>query len=87
MAWPPEATMSQSMLWLEATCLRVANKFACGSKNHIQSTCFKQWHSGVEGNEKVDGEAKDAAKGRTSQEHNLPSFLTTGKLPVSMSAM
>ena len=44
-------------------------------------------HSGVEGNEKVDWEVKDAAKGHTSQERNLPSFLTKGKLPVSMSDM
>ena len=44
-AHTPNLTMSWGMLWLEATCLRVANKFACHSMNHIQSACFKQWHS------------------------------------------
>ena len=40
----------------------------------------------MEGNEKVDGEAKEAAKGRTSTAHNLPSFLTDEILPLSSSA-
>ena len=43
-------------------------------------------HNGTEGNEKVDGKAKDAAKGRTSTARNLPSFLTDEILPLSLSA-
>ena len=42
-------------------------------------------HSGVEGNEKADEEAKEAENGRMSQACNLPSFLTEGKLPKSIS--
>ena len=43
-------------------------------------------HSGVEGNERVDREAKEAAKGRSSQKRNLPKFLTKAPLPKSISA-
>jgi len=43
-------------------------------------------HNGTEGNERVDGEAKEAAKGRTSLACNLPCFLATGALPLSTAA-
>ena len=43
-------------------------------------------HNGTEGNEKVDGEAKEAAKGRMSTARNLHSFLTDKTLPLSSSA-
>ena len=43
-------------------------------------------HNGTEGNEKVDGEAKEATKGCTSTACNLPSFLTDETLPLSSSA-
>ena len=40
----------------------------------------------MEGNEKVDSEAKEAAKGHTSTACNLPSFLTDEALPLSSSS-
>ena len=43
-------------------------------------------HSGVEGNKRVNCEAKEAAKGRSSQKRNLPKFLTKAPLPKSISA-
>ena len=43
-------------------------------------------HNGTEGNKKVDSEAKEATKGRTSMARNLPSFLTDETLPLSSSA-
>ena len=43
-------------------------------------------HSGTEGNEKVDAEAKLAAKGRSSRACCLPDFLSMGVLPKSISA-
>ena len=42
-------------------------------------------HSGTEGNEKVDAEAKLAAKGRSSRARCLPDFLSMGVLPKSIS--
>jgi ribonuclease HI len=44
-------------------------------------------HNEVEGNERVDREAKKAARGESSQARNLPSHLTTNPLPVSSTAM
>ena len=69
--WPGrlKATMSQSMLWLEATCLQVANKFACGSTNHIQSTCFKQWHSVISSITDNQGDTKDHPEEIAQKEH------------------
>ena len=43
-------------------------------------------HIGVEGNERVNREAKEAAKGHSSQKRNLPKFLTKAPLPKSISA-
>ena len=43
-------------------------------------------HSGVEGNEKVDLEAKEAARGRSSQARSLPIYLTKEDLPRSVAA-
>ena len=42
-------------------------------------------HSRVEGNERVDHEAKEAAKGHSSQKRNLLEFLTKALLPKSIS--
>ena len=42
--------------------------------------------SGVEGNERVDREAKEATKGRSSRTRSLPSFLTEKDLPKSITA-
>ena len=57
------------MLWLEATCLRVANKFTCGSMNHIQSTCFKQWHSVICSITDKQGDPKDHPEGIVQKEY------------------
>ena len=43
-------------------------------------------HSGIKGNEKVNAEAKEAAKGQSSRTRSLPDFLTGGDLPMSISA-
>ena len=40
-------------------------------------------YNGTEGNEKVDSEAREAAKGCTSMACNLPSFLTDKTLPAA----
>jgi hypothetical protein len=40
----------------------------------------------VEGNRKVDEEARKAAKGKTSKASNLSTYLATNKLPLSTSA-
>ena len=42
-------------------------------------------HSGIEGNQKVNTEAKEVAKGQSSQAHSLPDFLIGGDLPMSIS--
>ena len=42
-------------------------------------------HSGVKGNGRVDCEAKEVAKGRSSQKRNLLKFLTKAPLPKSIS--
>ena len=44
-----------------------------------------QGHSRVKGNERVDCEAKEAAKGCSSQKRNLPKFLTKVPLLKSIS--
>ena len=43
-------------------------------------------HEGIEGNEKADEAAKDAASGQTSKTKDLPPFLRRKPLPVSISA-
>jgi len=43
-------------------------------------------HSGVEGNKRVDKEAKEAVKGHSSQPRNLQKILSAGPLPESLSA-
>ena len=43
-------------------------------------------HSGIEGNEKVDTEAKEAAKGQSSRACSLPDFLAGGDLQMGISA-
>ena len=43
-------------------------------------------HSGVEGNERVDMEAKEASRGRTSRAQHLPAFLINGALLRSLTA-
>ena len=43
-------------------------------------------HSGVEGNKRVNREAREATKGRSSRMHSLPSFLTKKDLPKSIMA-
>jgi hypothetical protein len=40
----------------------------------------------VEGNEKVDIEAKKATEGKSSKVHNLPQYLANNPLPLSMLA-
>ena len=42
-------------------------------------------HSRIEGNEKVNAEAKEVAKGQSSRACSLPDFLTGGDLPMSIS--
>ena len=64
-----KATMSWSMLWLEATCLRVANKFTWGSMNHIHSTCSKQWHSVIPSITDNQGNPKDHPEEIVQKEH------------------
>ncbi|KIJ05651.1 hypothetical protein PAXINDRAFT_60969, partial [Paxillus involutus ATCC 200175] len=46
-------------------------------------------HDGVDGNEKADEEAKEAAKGpdHSSPRRHLPAFLRKGPLPLSISAV
>jgi hypothetical protein len=44
-------------------------------------------HSNIEGNERVDEEAKKVVKGKTSKACNLPEFLTKSLLPLSVSAV
>ena len=41
-------------------------------------------HSGKEGNKKVDVAAKEVARGKSSQVHNLPKFLAGRVLPKSI---
>ena len=43
-------------------------------------------HSGVEGNERVDMEAKEASRGSTSRTRRLPAFLMDGALLRSLTA-
>jgi hypothetical protein len=44
-------------------------------------------HSNIKGKKRVDGEAKKAAKGKTSKAHNLPEFLTENLLPLTVSGV
>jgi ribonuclease HI len=43
-------------------------------------------HTDIDGNEKVDIEAKKSARGKSSKACNLPKFLTENPLPLSISA-
>jgi len=44
-------------------------------------------HTNIEGNERVDAEAKLAMKGKSSKAHNLPDYLKEDKLPLSAVAV
>ena len=57
--------------------------------NHCAYRLDIRWvkgHSAEDGNEKVDAEAREAARGHTSQARKLPGYLTGSLLPMSISA-
>ena len=65
-----EQQFNESLLWPEGYkepehalagghLLQLAEKFTCGSMNHIQSTCFKQWHSVISSITDKQGDPKD----------------------------
>jgi len=69
-------------------CIRLVWK--CWKNNHQLNYHLNiHWisgHSGVEGNELVDEEAKRAAQGNSSAKRSLPNYLQKNNLPCSISA-
>ena len=66
--WPqgykePEHALARGHL------LQVAKKFTCGSTNHIQFTCFKQWHSVISSITDNEGDPRDHPEGIVQKEH------------------
>jgi hypothetical protein len=65
----------------------MADKIArSASQGYTLTLCWISGHSGVEGNERADEEAKSAAQGQSSDKRLLPKYLKNNELPYSTSA-
>ena len=61
------------------------NWAGASNPTYTLNVTWVQGHSGVKGNKRVDHEAKEVAKGHSSQKRNLLKFLTKAPLPKSIS--